>query len=331
MMAIIFYAIAFVMLSCSQALAIPVTLKTSLAWTDNADNETGQRVYQKIGSQPYEMIAEFGPNVIGYTTAQFVVEEGTAICYQVSAFNEAGESAKSNEACKSALLPAAQPLPLIFVSSGNDFPKYKTYVAALAKPAGATSAVLSMRVFDADFTTEGELWINQNGPIALFPNATADSNQIEKVVEFEVPLTYFIDGDNRFVFVHKETSGFEIRSVSVVFTVPPPLPTPATNLTASIDASLQVKLSWSDASSNEDGFKILRNGQQIATVPANATSYTDDLSGQPAGAQFSYSVIAFNVTGDSAASNTQSVTVPVIVTIPRPPSSATITIIINME
>jgi List-Bact-rpt repeat protein len=69
----------------------------------------------------------------------------------------------------------------------------------------------------------------------------------------------------------------------------------------------QFNLTWTDNSTNEDGFKIKRkagtNGTytRVATVGANVTSYTDlDLA---AGTTYCYKVLAFNSAAKSAPSN----------------------------
>jgi hypothetical protein len=78
---------------------------------------------------------------------------------------------------------------------------------------------------------------------------------------------------------------------------------------ANTDTSLRV--TWSDNSSNEDGFKLERktgSGSygQIATVGAGVTSYTD--TGLNPGDTYTYRVRAFNAVGDSGYSEEASET-----------------------
>src|SRR5262249_32411608 len=69
----------------------------------------------------------------------------------------------------------------------------------------------------------------------------------------------------------------------------------------------QLILTWTDNSTNEDGFKIERKTgtdgtyTQVATVGVNVTSYTD--SSLTDGITYCYQVLAFNSTGDSLPSN----------------------------
>lgn len=74
----------------------------------------------------------------------------------------------------------------------------------------------------------------------------------------------------------------------------------------------QVDLSWTESSSNEDGFRIERRvqgeGSWVAagSVGANATAFSD--TGLSGNTTYEYQVVAFNIYGDSAASNMLSAT-----------------------
>lgn len=87
----------------------------------------------------------------------------------------------------------------------------------------------------------------------------------------------------------------------------PSLPSAPGNLTATAVSTSQINLSWSDASSDETGFKIERASAaagpwtQVGTSGVNATSYSD--SGLAAGTLYYYRVRASNAAGDSGYSN----------------------------
>ena len=70
----------------------------SLAWTDNANNETGFKIQRKQGATgTYTQIATLGANVTTYTDADSALLDGTQYYYKVSATNSAGDSPFSNE------------------------------------------------------------------------------------------------------------------------------------------------------------------------------------------------------------------------------------------
>jgi glucose/arabinose dehydrogenase len=91
-------------------------------------------------------------------------------------------------------------------------------------------------------------------------------------------------------------------------------PAAPTGLSASISGS-QVNLSWTDASSNESGFRIDRKTgsagtwSQIADVSAGTQSYPDT-SANVLGATYYYRVYAYNSAGPSGYSNEYNVTIP---------------------
>ncbi len=93
--------------------------------------------------------------------------------------------------------------------------------------------------------------------------------------------------------------------------LPPNAPTgfSATDLSAT-----SFRLNWTDASSDETGFKLYRapigttSWVQIATLPAGSNTYTD--SGLTAGADFAYKLVAYSGNGASSAVMVNAVHVP---------------------
>ena len=93
------------------------------------------------------------------------------------------------------------------------------------------------------------------------------------------------------------------------------LPQAPTNLIATVIPPWQINLSWTDNSSNEDGFRIERSSggawSTLATVAANTTSYQDKTP--TPGIAYSYRVFAYSAAGDSDPGNTASAMLPEIV------------------
>jgi len=102
-------------------------------------------------------------------------------------------------------------------------------------------------------------------------------------------------------------------------------PAAPSNLAAEAISYNQINLSWDDSDGTEQGFKIERctgagcsDFTQIATVPANTTSYAN--TSLTASTSFSYRVLAYNAAGDSDPSNTASAVTP---SAPLPPTAPT--------
>ncbi len=98
-----------------------------------------------------------------------------------------------------------------------------------------------------------------------------------------------------------------------LLTNPTTAPTAPTGLTATASSlqGLQVQLSWTDTSNNENAFKIERstNGGafvQIDVASVNATTYTD--TAVVSGTTYTYRLRSTNPVGDSTYTNTASAT-----------------------
>ena len=69
-----------------------------VSWTDNSDDEDGFSIERKLDPNgTYVVIATVGPNVTFYSDSSLA--NSTTYCYRVNAFNSAGNSAYTNEAC----------------------------------------------------------------------------------------------------------------------------------------------------------------------------------------------------------------------------------------
>ena len=74
----------------------------TLTWVDNSTNEDGFKIERKTGtSGTFAQIATVGAKVTSYIDSTLTA--GTTYCYQVRAFNTAGNSDYSNEACGTAV------------------------------------------------------------------------------------------------------------------------------------------------------------------------------------------------------------------------------------
>jgi len=109
-------------------------------------------------------------------------------------------------------------------------------------------------------------------------------------------------------------------------TTTPSAPSAPSTLKASATSTSSVSVSWADNSTDESGFKVERSANgvdfaEIASLGANATSFSD--TGLSARTGYWYRVRAFSGVGNSAYSNTGSVTTPDVA--PAAPSSVSAT------
>ena len=87
-----------VFLAVTVAPGIALGAQLTLTWRDNATNEAGYRIERKTGSGgSYSEIAILAANSTSYTDPNLAAS--TTYCYRVRAFNTAGVSGYSNEAC----------------------------------------------------------------------------------------------------------------------------------------------------------------------------------------------------------------------------------------
>jgi Divergent InlB B-repeat domain len=94
-------------LSCADA-----AQQLQLSWTDNANNEDGFKIERGPSSAgPFTQIGTVLSNITTYTDTGLA--DATAFCYQVRAYNSAGDSAYTNAAC------GTTPATLTLVKAGT--------------------------------------------------------------------------------------------------------------------------------------------------------------------------------------------------------------------
>ena len=87
------------------ALTPAIAAQLRLDWEDNSGNENGFKIWRAEPGGTYAQIAARPSNATSYVDT--TVTAGVTYCYQVLAYNDAGESAPSNEACKRRATPPA--------------------------------------------------------------------------------------------------------------------------------------------------------------------------------------------------------------------------------
>src|SRR5262249_53333136 len=90
---LIFFSVLTALSWQSQAIAGQL----QLTWTDNSNNENGFKIERKLGTGTFSQIVTVGVNVTTYTDTNLT--DGATYCYRLAAFNSAGTSSYSAEAC----------------------------------------------------------------------------------------------------------------------------------------------------------------------------------------------------------------------------------------
>jgi hypothetical protein len=129
--------LAVVLASCLLApAAFAQQLGIELSWEDHANNEAGFRVERKIGEDGgYVTLASVGPDTEAYIDTD--VNGGMMYCYRVKAFNIAGDSDYSNEACGTPKLVVSTGVVTASASPVNP-PSGATQATVAGAPAGAS-------------------------------------------------------------------------------------------------------------------------------------------------------------------------------------------------
>ena len=276
--------------------------QVNLNWTDTSATETGFAIEQSPADNlHYTQIATVDPNVTSYTASG--LEEGTQYYYRVRAYNALVNSDYSSEKHTTTLfnLPTA-PSNLIITS--------------------LTSTRVFLAWTDNSGNEQGFKIQRKQGVTGTYANiATLGAN----VTTYTDTDSTLLDGTKYYYQVYAYNSaGSSPFSNEVNGTTL--LATPGSPQATAVSSS-QIRLTWTDASSTESGFKIeqspLNNAHftQIAIVGANVTSYTN--AGLAEATTYYYRVRAYNTIATSIYSSEKHA--KTLSAIPVAPSALTIT------
>ncbi len=254
----------------------------NLGWTDNANNEIGQRIERSVGSNAnYVYLTNVGVGITTFTDTGLI--DGTQYYYRVRAFNTGGFSTYSNEQSAITTLNSPTSLTATAVSSSEiDL----TWANTSASESGYR--IEQSPIDDLHFTE-----IATVGPNVVAYSATGLS---EGTKYYYRVRAYNAIAISAYCSEKQDTTLWNI-------------PAAPSGLTITSTTSSSVSLAWTDNSGNESGFKIQRKQGvtgvyvDIKTTNANVTTYTDNDTALLDGTQYYYRVYAYNSAGNSPYSN----------------------------
>lgn len=253
----------------------------SLAWADNATNETGYRVQRSTdGGTTFVNVATLGTNATNFVDNTGAA--GSTYTYRVSAFN------------------ATQT-----VYSGN-----ATATLVTSAPTGLTATAAS--------TSQINLaWNNVTGETGFRIERSADGTNWSTLATVGADVTGFQNtglaaGTTYHYRVFATNAGGAsaasnaASAATQAAVVVSPIPAAPTNLVATKTGTTSVRLNWTDNATNEQGTTVEYsvNGStwyRLGNVGANVTSV--NISGLSSGYTYYWRVRAYNFNGSSAYSN----------------------------
>ena len=285
----------------------------TLTWLDQSDNEDEfivQRQDAPAQADFYEVARVPTLNqggVGGQTWTDTTVEPGKTYNYRVAASNASGQSTWTLPVQGSTLGAPTGTITL------NGTPQAGLNYLDWS---GATGTIEGYRLYRST--------VGATGPFDSVRVLAGDAAAFnDNLIDPDTDYWYYILAFNN--------SGETAPSNTVAVHSLPFAAAAPTGLNAQALDNITVRLTWSDRSDNEVGFRlerrVLNTGNFVQiwdSAAANVTTY-DDSTGINEDTSYEYRVYAYNATGDSAFSNVAAVYVPVSGTtgVPNPEFSAT--------
>jgi len=162
--------------------------------------------------------------------------------------------------------------------------------------AEGTSETSILLIWNDNADDEDGFRIYRNGTLIHTVDANVES-YTDNGLDCGTSYTYYIMAYNEFGIspTSNIANGLTEGCVQV-----PSIPGPPTDVEADAISQNDVDVSWTDASMDETGFKLYRDGTLIADLLSDTTEYRD--TGLECGISHSYYLVAYNANGESAAS-----------------------------
>jgi alpha-tubulin suppressor-like RCC1 family protein len=270
----------------------------NLAWNDASSNEDGFKVYRGADSSTVtNLVATLGAGTTSYSNTGLAA--ATTYFYKVTAYNSAGESAASNVANATTNSP-----PVTVPAAPSNL-----------QATVASSSTINLAWNDASSNEDGfRVYRGADSSTVTTIVATMGAGTTSySNTGLAAATTYYYK-----VAAYNSAGESAASNVANATTNSPPVTVPATpsNLQATAASSTNINLAWTDASSNEDGFRVYRgtgsspaNFTQVGVnLGADVTTFADTtVSGSTT---YVYRVVAFNSAGVSSFAQSSAVITP---------------------
>ncbi len=274
----------------SLSASVQSSTSIKLTWTDNSGNETGFKIERKLSGGSYSQLKTVSANTTSYTDTG--LSSSTKYYYKVRAYNDAGDSDYSNEVN----------------ATTNTATTNDTTLTAPSKLSASVQSATSIKLTWTDNSS------NETGFKIERKLSGGSYSQLNKVSANTTSYTDTgLSSSTKYsyrVYAYNSSSNSkysnEVNATTNTATTNDTTLTAPSKLSASVQSATSIKLTWTDNSSNETGFKIERklsggSYSQLKTVSANTTSYTD--TGLSGGTKYYYRVYAYNSSSNSKYSN----------------------------
>jgi len=296
----------------------------TLAWTDNASDESSFKIERKLSGGNFSQIATVGSNVTSFNDAG--LSANTAYVYRVRAHKSGLNSSYSNEATATTSSGGAPMLTIADVSANEgNAGTTDILMAVTLNNSNSQTVTVNYQVADGTATAGSDYTVISKSGTMTFFSGGATTQRIRVTISGDAAIesdeTVLVNLSNATNAALPDNQG-----VGTIINDDGPLAPKPSHLSATATGNTTMALTWADNSSDEDGYKIERkpNGGvfiEIATVGSNITSFND--TGLSAGTTYVYRVRAFNATLNSGYSNEAAATTTAVP--PMAPNNLTAT------